>query len=92
MTSHSIYWILTDLDYHIVTKILCVETFFPLETSTRRLSVILDGKSLQKYPVYDVVPQGSILGPTLFLLHINDLDDAICNIVIYVGDTTVHSK
>ena len=33
------------------------------------------------------------LGPTVFLLPINDLlDDAICNIAIYAYDTTIYSK
>ena len=33
------------------------------------------------------------LGPTLFLLYINDLpDDVICNIAIYVDNTTFYSK
>ena len=37
--------------------------------------------------------QDSILGPTLFLLYINDLpDDVICDIAIYVDDTTLYSK
>ena len=61
--------------------------------SNRRLQVVLDGKSSQEYPVNAGVPQGSILGPTLFLSHIKDLsDDVICNIAIYANDTTLYSK
>ena len=60
--------------------------------SNRQLSVVLDGKSSQEYPVNAGVPQWYILGPTRFLLYINDFLDNICNTAIYTDDTTFYSK
>ena len=63
--------------------------------SNRWLRVVLDDRSSQEYPVNAGVPQGSILGPALFLLYINDLPDdviCICYDAIYADDTTLYSK
>ena len=50
-------------------------------------------KSPQEYPVNAGVPQGFILGLTLFVLYINDLsDDIVCNIDIYADGSTLYSK
>ena len=55
--------------------------------------MVRNGKSSQEYPVNAAVSQRSILGPTHFLLYINDLpDDVICNIAIYADDTTLYSN
>ena len=66
-----------------------ISSFF----SNRKLHVVLDGKSPQENPVNVEVPQGSILGPTLFLLYLNGLsDEVICNIAIFADDTTLYCK
>ena len=53
--------------------------------------MVLDGKPSQEYPLNVVASQGPFLGPTLFLLYINNLpDDLICNIAIYADDTILY--
>ena len=55
-----------------------------------RLLTASGGKSLQDYPVNVRGPPGSILGPTLFLLHLPD--DVICNIAVNADAITSYSK
>ena len=54
--------------------------------------MVLDGEPSQEYPTNFVLILGSILGPTPFLLYIDDLPDVICDIAIYADDTTFYSK
>ena len=51
--------------------------------------MVFDENSSQEYPFNAVVPEGSILGSTRFLIYINELlGDVIINIAVYADDTT----
>ena len=53
------------------------------------MSVVLEGASSDKLTINAGVPHGSILGPTLFLLYINDLPDKLqSDIHVFADDTT----
>ena len=54
----------------------------------RRQRVVVDGEVSNWKSVLSGVPQGSVLGPILFLIYINDLDDSITSNVLKFADYT----
>ena len=60
----------------------------------REQSVEINGTISDAFPVYTGVPQGSILGPLLFLLHINDIDGCLkhSSIITYADDTVLFTS
>ena len=57
----------------------------------RLQSVLVNGDNSDEVPVTSGVPQGSVLGPLLFLLYINDLPENIVSQVrLFADDTAVY--
>ena len=58
----------------------------------RRQAVVVDGTTSTFVPVESGVPQGSVLGPCLFLLYINDLPKGLTSTVRLFADDTACQK
>ena len=59
--------------------------------SARTQVVRFQGVLSESEPIVTGVPQGSILGPLLFVIHVNDLPDIVrhCSILMYADDTVL---
>ena len=70
-------------------KILqCIHSFL----SNRTMSVCIDGTSSRPRAVLSGVPQGSVLGPLLFLIYINSIgSDLSCHYKIFADDLKLYA-
>ena len=59
----------------------------------RSQRVVIDGEESDSIPVTSGVPQGSVLGPIIFLAYINELPDRISSHVrLFADDTALYLK
>ena len=61
--------------------------------SNRSLRAVVRGQELEVFPVKAGVPQGSILGPTLFVLYVKDCEDCLAGgtrLAVYADDATLY--
>ena len=57
----------------------------------RTQSVVIEGVSSSKVPVISCVPQGSVLGPCLFLYYINDIAEQLTSTTrLFADDTMIY--
>ena len=68
--------------------------WFSSYLTDRRQRVTVAGVTSDPLPVGSGVPQGSILGPALFLLFVNDLPDAVesSDVAMFADDTKIYKK
>ena len=65
--------------------------WFESYLSNRRQQVVINGETSDTKSINAGVPRGSILGPMLFLIYINDIVNNIsCNIKLFADDTSLY--
>ena len=68
-------------------ELVWIRTFI----GSRSQQVVIDGKESESTPVTSGVPQGSVLGPILFLVYIKDLSDEVRSCVrLFADDTALY--
>jgi hypothetical protein len=93
-----LYFVIEDVFYtygiYFIWQKSCT---FPSKTNTwihsflsnRTQAVLLEGKASDCIPVMFGVPQGSVLGQSLFLFSINDILEGITSTVLLFADDTI---
>ena len=79
--------LLYKLDYYGIRG--CTHKWITSWLSERSQKVVLDGHASDPVPVLSGVPQGSVLGPVLFFIFINDLPENIRSSVRLFADDCV---
>ena len=73
--------------YGIEGKVLCWIADF---LSDRKMRIMVRGEYSEWVDVISGVPQGSVLGPILFLIYVNDIPETVnCSIKMFADDTTL---
>ena len=82
--------LLMKLRYYGIRGIL--NTWLTQWLTCRSQSVVVDGYNSPDVPVLSGVPQGTVLGPLLFLLYINDLgENCTSRMRLFADDTLIYS-